>query len=153
MQWITREYVRVGRMAIAWLVRTYIDPHADFLFVPGNQVLSEAERLGATAFHVPGSESGRQEDRSSFEVMVERYHLTDDPALVLLGKIVGTADVAKSPWQQPEGPGLKAATEGIHAGYSDDQARLDAAMPLYDAFYTYCREAIAHGKPNGTFKP
>jgi len=153
MQWITREYVRVGRMGIAWLVRTYIDPQAEFLFVPGNQVLSEAERLGATAFHVPGSESGRQGDRSSFEVMLERYHLTGDPALVLLGKIVGTADVANSPWQQPEGPGLKAATEGIHAGYSDDQARLDAAMPLYDAFYTYCREAIAHGKPNGAFKP
>jgi len=53
----------------------------------------------------------------------------------------------------PEGPGLKAATEGIHAGYADDQARLDAAMPLYDAFYTYCREVIAHGKPNGAFKP
>src|SRR5260370_9284610 len=101
MQWITREYVRVGRMGIAWLVRTYIDPQAEFLFVPGNQVLSEAERLGATAFHVPASDSGRQEHRSSFEVMVERYHLTDDPALVLLGKIVGTAAVANSPCQQP----------------------------------------------------
>ncbi len=55
MQWITREYVRVGRMGIGWLVRTYIDPQAEFLFVPGNQVLSEAERLGATAFHVPTS--------------------------------------------------------------------------------------------------
>jgi hypothetical protein len=153
MKWITREYVRVGRMGIAWLVRKYIDPQAEFLCVPGNQVLSEAERLGATAFHVPGSESERQGGRSSFEVMVDRYHLTDDPALVLLGKIVGTADVANSPWQLPEGPGLKAATEGIHAGYSDDQARLDAAMPLYDAFYTYCREVIAHGKPNGAFKP
>jgi hypothetical protein len=140
-------------MGIAWLVRKYIDPQAEFLFVPGNQVLSEAERLGATAFHVPGSESGRQGERSSFEVMLERYHLTDDPALVLLGKIVGTADVATSPWQLPEGPGLKAATEGIHAGYSDDQARLDAAMPLFDAFYTYCREVIAHGKPSGAFKP
>src|SRR5262245_10506536 len=128
MQWITREYVRVGRMGIAWLVRKHVDSQAVFLFAPGNQVLSEAERLGATAFHVPGSESGRPADRSSVEVMLERYHLTDDPALVLLGKIVGTADVANSPWRQPEGPGLKAATEGIHAGYPDDQARLDAAM-------------------------
>jgi hypothetical protein len=84
--------------------------------------------------------------------MLERYHLTEDSALVLLGKIVGTADVANSPWQQPEGPGLKAATEGIHAGYDEDQARLDAAMPVYDAFHAYCRACIAHGRPNGAFK-
>lgn len=152
MRWITREYVRVGRMGIAWLVRRYIDPQAEFSFAPGAQVMSEAERLGATAFHVPGSESARQGEKSSFEVMLERYNLTGDPALVLLGKIVGTADVANSPWQQPEGPGLKAASEGIHAANTDDQARLDAAMPLFDAFYAYCKDAISHGKPNGAFK-
>lgn len=153
MRWITRDHVKVGRMGIAWLIRRHIDPQAEFVFAAGNQVLAEAERLGATAFHVPGSESARQGDRSTFEVMLDRYQLTGDPALVLLGKIVGTADVANSPWQQPEGPGLKAASEGILAGYPDDQARLDAALPLFDAFYTYCRESIAHGKPNGQFKP
>lgn len=152
MRWITREYVRVGRMGIAWLIRRYIDPQAEFSFAPGATVMSEAETLGATAFHVPGSESARQGEKSTFEVMLERYNLTNDPALVLLGKIVGTADVANSPWQQPEGPGLKAASEGIHASQPDDQARLDAAMPLFDAFYTYCRDSVAKGRPNGQFK-
>lgn len=152
MRWITREHVRVGRMAIAWLVRKYIDPQAEFFFASGKDLASEAERLGATAFHVPGSESARQGDRSSFEVMLDRHSLTDDPALVLLGKIVGTADVANSPWQQPEGPGLKAATEGITAGYDNDPARISAAVPLFDAFYTYCQQSVTAGKPNGAFK-
>ena len=153
MRWITRERIRVGRIGCGWLITRFIDPQAELYFVPGAQLEAEAARLGATAFHVEGSALARQGDRSSFEVMLERYNLTGDPALVLLGKIVGTADVANSPWQQPEGPGLKAASEGIHAAYADDQARLDAAMPLFDAFHTYCREAIVHGKPNGSFKP
>jgi hypothetical protein len=151
MRWITREHVRVGRQGCAWLIRRFIDPQAGFVFAAGN-VLPEAKRLEATAFHVPGSETARVGERSSFEMMLERYNLTGDPALVLLGKIVGTADVANSPHQQPEGPGLKAATEGILAGYPDDQARLDAALPLYDAFYAYCKDCVARGKPNGAFK-
>lgn len=151
MRWITRDHVKVGRQGCAWLIRRFIDPQAEFLFAPGN-VLPEAEREQATAFHVPGSETARVGDRSSFEMMLERYNLTGDPALVLLGKIVGTADVANSPWQQPEGSGLKAATDGILSLYPNDQARLDATMPLYDAMYAYCKDCIARGKPNGAFK-
>lgn len=150
MQWMTREQVRVGRMGCAWLITRFIDPDAQFLFAPGD-VVPEAARQGATAFHVPGSETARQGDRSSFEVMLDRYHLTADPALVLLGKIVGTADVANSPWHQPEGPGLKAATEGIRAAQPDDAARLTAGAALYDAFYAYAQEAITRGRPNGLF--
>lgn len=151
MRWITRDHVKVGRMGIAWLIRRFIDPQAEFFFAAGNQVVPESERLGATPFHVPGSPSARQGERSTFEVMLDLHHLTDDAALVLLGKIVGTADVANSPWHQSEGPGLKAASEGILVSYPDDQARLDAALPLFDAFYAYCKDSIAHGKPNGAF--
>jgi len=141
MRWITREQVKVGRMGCAWLIRRFIDPEAEFLFVPGD-VLGEAERLGATAFHVPGSESARQGDVSSFEMMLRRYDLTGDPALVLLGQIVGTADVHTSPWQRPEGPGLKAAAEGIRLFYPDDPARLDAGAALFDALYAYCQHTV-----------
>jgi hypothetical protein len=151
MRWITRDHVKVGRMGCAWLIRRYIDTDAEFLFAPGNTVLAEGETLGATAYHVPGSETQRQGDRSSFEVMLERYDLTGDPALVLLGKIVGAADVHTSPWQRPEAPGLKAATDGILAFYPDDPARLVAAAALFDAFYAYCqqtatREAAMEGR-------
>jgi hypothetical protein len=143
MRWITRDHVKVGRMGCAWLIRRFIDTDAAFLFAPGNTVLAEGERLGATAYHVPGSETQRQGDRSSFEVMLERYDLTGDLALVLLGKIVGTADVHSSPWQRPEAPGLKAATDGILAVYPDDPARLAAAAALFDAFYSYCQQVVA----------
>jgi hypothetical protein len=149
MRWITRDHVKVGRMGGAWLIRRFLDPQAEFVFAPGAEVLVEAERLGATAFHVPGSDYARQGERSSFEVMIERHNLTGDPALVLLGQIVGTADVANSPWHRPEGPGLKAASEGIRLLHDNDQARLDAAAALFDAFYAYCREAAARAKPAG----
>lgn len=152
MRWITRDHVKVGRMGCAWLIRRFLDPEAEFVFAPGAEVLAEAERLGATAFHVPGSDYARQGDRSSFEVMIERHNLTDDQALVLLGQIVGTADVANSPWHRPEGPGLKAASEGIRLLHSDDRARLDAAAALFDVFYAYCREAVARGKTAGEAK-
>jgi len=150
MKWMTREQVRVGRMGCAWLIQRFIDPGARFLFAPSD-VIAAAEREDATAFHVPGSDTARQGERSSFEVMLDRYHLTGDPALVLLGKIVGTADVANSPWHQPEGPGLKAATEGIRAAQSDDAARLAAGASLFDAFYAYSQDAIKRGRPNGLF--
>ncbi len=152
MRWITRDHVKVGRMGCAWLIRRFLDAEAEFVFVPGAEVLAEAERQGATAFHVPGSDYARQGDRSSFEVMIERHDLTGDPALVLLGKIVGTADVTNSPWHQPEGPGLKAASEGIRMLHEDDQARIDAGAALFDAFYAYCRDAVARSKPAGDAK-
>ena len=145
MKWITRDHVRVGRMGCAWLIQRFIDPEAEFFFASGDRLQTETERLGATSFHVPGSETARQGDRSSFEVMLERYQLTEDTALVLLGRIVGTADVHNSPWQQPEGPGLKAATEGIHALYSDDMDRLTAGFALFNAFYAYCQQHAARG--------
>ena len=152
MRWITRDRVKVGRMGCAWLIRRFIDPEAEFVFAPGAEVLAEAERQGATAFHVPGSDYARRGDRSSFEVMIERRELTGDPALVLLGQIVGTADVANSPWHRPEGPGLKAASEGIRLLHDDDQARLDAAAALFDAFYAYCRDVVTRGQGVGGAK-
>jgi hypothetical protein len=78
-------------------------------------------------------------------MMLRRYDLTGDPALVLLGQIVGTADVHTSPWQRPEGPGLKAAAEGIRLFYPDDPARLNAGAALFDALYAYCRHAVKRG--------
>lgn len=146
MRWITRENVKVGRMACAWVIQRFIDEDAEFLFFPGANAVEEGKRLEATAFHVPGSETARQGDRSSCEMMIERYGLADDPALVLVGQIVGTADVHSSPWHRPEAAGLKAITDGIRAVHPDDTARLEAARALFDALYAYCQSegASAH---------
>ena len=78
MRWITRERIKVGRIGCAWLIERFIDPEAEFYFVPGSQLWAEAERIGATPFHVDGADLTRQGDVSSFEVVLERYGLAED---------------------------------------------------------------------------
>jgi hypothetical protein len=93
MKWITRERVKVDRVACPWLIRKFVDKHAEFFFVPAGKVADEAQRIGATPFDVKGVELGHHGKECSFEAMLKKYNLTGDAALVLLGKIVnGLAD-------------------------------------------------------------
>ena len=142
MQWITREQVRVGRTGCAWLIQRFVDPQAEFLFAPGDRVVAEAKERGATPFHADGAELATRGTQSSFEVVMERYGLTGDAALVLLSQIVNTADVKDGPYRRPEGPGLKAITEGILTLYPTDAARLNAGAAVFDALYAYCQESV-----------
>jgi hypothetical protein len=89
----------------------------------------------------------------SFEPIVQKYGLTDDPALALLGKIVNGADTDNSLWNQPQGPGLEAIAEGFrHLGLKDDRDINAAEWIVYDALYAYCREMGRQAKPNGMFR-
>jgi hypothetical protein len=152
MKWITRERVKVDRVACPWLIRKFIDPQAEFIFVPADKVLSEAERLGATPYDVAGVELGHQGKRCSFEAILEKYGL-HDPALVLLGKIVNGADTDNSLHAQPEGPGLGAVAEGFrHLGYQDDHEINAAEWIVYDALYAYCQQMVKAGRPNGAYR-
>lgn len=153
MKWITREHVKVDRVACPWLIRKFVDPAAEFLFVPADQVMAEAARLDAVPYDVKGVELGHHGQECSFEAIVKRYRLDSDAALVLLGKIVNGADTDNARWQQPEGPGLEAIAEGFrHLGYADDHAVNAAEWIVYDALYAYCREMVKQGKPDGAFK-
>jgi hypothetical protein len=153
MKWITRAGVKVDRVACPWLISHFVDKEAEFLFVPAEQVLNEAERLGAIPYDVPGVDLGHHGQACSFEAILEHYDLTGDPALVLLGKIVNGADTENTLWEQPEGPGLEAIAEGFRRlGLADDHAINAAEWIVYDALYAYCREMIRQGKPNGAFK-
>ena len=152
MQWMTKEHIRVGRMGCAWLIRRFVDPVAEFSFLPTGQLHAEAERLGATLFHVEGAELARRGDVSSFEVVLEHFGLASDPALVLLGRIVNTADIKQSRYRQPEGPGLRAIADGLVLQYTDDHALNQAGARLYDALYAYCQDMIRRGKPDGAFR-
>jgi hypothetical protein len=153
MKWITRERVKVDRVACPWLIKKFIDPESEFYFVPADQVDSEAGRLGATPFDVPGVELGHHGRECSFEAIIKKYRLEGDRALVLLGKIVNGADTDNTLWNQPEGPGLEAIAEGFrHLGFRDDQEILAAEGIVYDALYAYCREMVRRGKPEGDFK-
>ena len=153
MKWITREKVKVDRVACPWLIRKFVDPHAEFYFLPADRVMSEASRLGAIPFDVPGAELGHHGQECSFEAILKKYNLTSDPALVLLGKIVNGADTDNSLYAQPEGPGLGAIAEGFrHLGYADDQEMNQAEWVVYGALYAYCKQMVAAGRNNGAYR-
>ncbi len=153
MKWITRERVKVDRVACPWLIKKFVDKDAEFLFVPADQVTHEAERTGATPYDVSGVELGHHGKECSFEAILKKYKLTDNPALVLLGKIVNGADTDNSLYNQPEGDGLQAVAEGFrHLGFKNDHEVNAAEWIVYDALYAYCQEMIRQGKPSGMFK-
>jgi hypothetical protein len=153
MKWITRERVKVDRVACPWLIKKFVDPQAEFLFVPADRVMEAAAREQATPYDVPNVELGHHGKECSFEAILKKYQLTSDPALVLLGKIVNGADTDNTLWQQPEGPGLNAIAEGFrHLGFKDDHEVNAAEWIVYDALYAYCREMTKKGKADGAFK-
>src|SRR5213593_814764 len=113
MKWITREKVKVDRVACPWLIKKFVDPEAEFLFVPAGKVLEVAKREKAIPFDVPAVELGHHGKECSFEAILKKYNLAGDAALTLLGKIVNGADTDNTLWQQPEGAGLNAIAEGF----------------------------------------
>jgi hypothetical protein len=153
MKWITRERVKVDRVACPWLIKKFVDQDDTFLFVPMDQVMAEASREGAIPYDVKGVELGHHDKECSFEAILKKYELEHDPALVLLGKIVNGADTDNTLWHQPEGAGLNAIAEGFrHLGYQDDHEQNAAEWIVYDALYAYCQEMVRQGKPDGAFK-
>lgn len=141
MKWVTRERVKVDRVACPWLIRKFVDPEAEFLFVPADQVASVAAEQGAMPFDVPGVELGHHDGKCSFEAIVAKYHI-DEPAIGVLAQIVHGADVAADLYGRLEAPGLKAIAEGFrHLGLRDDHEILAREFIVYDALYAYCRQA------------
>src|SRR5438105_4925704 len=153
MKWITRERVKVDRVACPWLIKKFVDKDAEFLFVPTDRVMEVAEREGAIPYDVKDVELGHHGKECSFEAILKKYGLAGDPALVLLGKIVNGADTDNTLWHQPEGEGLEAIAEGFrHLGFKDDQEQYAAEWIVYDALYAYCQEMVRQGRPDGAFK-
>ncbi len=151
MKWITRERVKVDRVACPWLIKKFVDPEAEFFFVAANQVMAEAERLGATPYDVPGVDLGHHGKECSFDAIVHRYELDTNPALVLLSRIVNGADTDNALWRQPESSGLKAIAEGFrHLGFRDDHEINAAEWIVYDALYAYCQETVRSGWTAGS---
>jgi hypothetical protein len=153
MKWITREHVKVDRVACPWLIRKFVDQQAEFYFVPPEEVMNRARQLEAIPFDVPAVELGHHGKECSFEAILKKYKLNGDVALVLLGKIVNGADTDNTLWQQPEGAGLQAIAEGFRRlNFRDDQEINAAEWIVYDALYAYCKEMVSRGKPNGAFR-
>src|SRR3989304_1253445 len=143
MKWVTREHVKVDRVACPWLIRKFVDPEAEFLFVPADKVMQVPREQGATAYDVPDVELGHHQGRCSFEAIVEKYRITD-PAVQLLARIVHGADVSQDLYGRPEAAGLKAIAEGFrHLGCKDDHEILARESVVYDALYAYCQQLVS----------
>ncbi len=136
MKWVTRARPKVDRVACPWLIRRFIDPAAEFLYVAADQVLEVAEREGAIPYDVPGVELGHRGAECSFDAVIRAYHL-DDPALRRLALIVRGADT-DAKHLAPEAAGLEAIAEGFRLACADDHDLLEREMPVYDALYAYC---------------
>jgi hypothetical protein len=139
MRWITRERPRIDRVACAWLIKRFIDPVPEFLFVPGDQVLERAEQEHATPFHVRGGTFGRTAGETGIDVLIRSYQLGEqDPALHQLARIVHGADVVEA-GAPPESAGLRAIMNGYIDVYADDHELLGVATTVYEALYQWCR--------------
>ena len=139
MRWITREHVKVDRVACPWLIKRFVDKDAEFLFVPEGELLAAASRENATPFDATRLKEvklNHRGDRCTFEAILEDFKLTD-PALVRLGRIVRAADVQGQEHVAPEGLGLRAMAEGFAALGISDEERLKREFPVYDALYAY----------------
>jgi hypothetical protein len=146
MKWVTRERVKVDRVACPWLIKKFIDPEAVFLFVPAERVLQVAQQESAIPFDVPDVELGHHAGRCSFEAIVDKYGL-QDPAVRLLAQIVHGADVKEDLYRRPEAAGLKAIAEGFRRlGLKDDQEILAKEFIVYDALYAYCQQLVQKGQ-------
>lgn len=140
MRWITREHPRVDRVACPWLIERFVDRDAEFLYVPADTVMSEAERVGATPYDVSGVELGHHGSECSFDAFVKKYDLGRDPALAYMARIIRGADTAEKDIT-PESRGVEALLEGsriLH--YPDDQRQREASRIVLDLLYAYCEQ-------------
>ncbi len=135
-RWVTRERPKIDRIACPWLIRRFIDPRAEFFYVPTAQVFSEAARLNATAYDMAGAPIAHEWERCSFDALIKAFDLRD-AALDAMATVIRAADTDRLKLA-PQAAGLLALTLGLSRLHQDDQAMLNAALPLYDALYAWC---------------
>ncbi len=140
MKWITRKHVHVDRVACPWLIRKFVDPKAEFIFAPPEDIDRLARETGAIPFDTSGAELGHHDEKCSFDAIIEKYNLLDEP-LLELAEIVRAADT-KAFELAPESIGLAAIADGASMMFDDDQEAVDRGSYLYDALYMNCRLRI-----------
>jgi hypothetical protein len=133
----------VDRIACPWLISKFVDPEAEFLYVPAEDVITTAERQGAIPYDVKDVELGHVDGRCSFESIMVKYGL-DDPALKRLAQIVHGADVAGDRDICPEAAGLYAIAHGFALVHGeDDHRKIEVETPMYDALYAWSQKEVA----------
>jgi len=143
VRWVTREHPKTDRIACPWLIRTFIDPAAEIVYLPADQVLAFAEREGAISFDAAGARYTHRDGLCSFEVLVADYGLGGDPALALVARVVHGADVSEDRDATPQSRGLLAIADGFSYLDLPDQRQLELELPVYDALYAWARREVA----------
>ena len=140
MRWATRAGVHIDRAACAWLLRRFIDPQAEFLFVTDPDEVP----ADATAFDMRGVELSHHGGDCSFETILRRYDL-QDPVLWDLARIVHEADLADDRYDAPEAPGLDVVLRGLSM-VADDEEVIAVARRVFDGLYEHRRRVLLLGK-------
>jgi hypothetical protein len=131
LKWVTWEHVGVDRMACAWLIRRFIDPAAEFLFVPPNQAQMPRD---AEPFDIPGVRLSHRHGGCTFRTMLQEYGLTDR-ILQRIARMVDEADVVHEAAVEPAAPGLDFICRGIGLISADDQIAVERGALIYDGLY------------------
>jgi len=145
MKWITRERPKIDRIACPWLIKKFIDPKAEFLYVPSQEVMTTAKAQDAIPYDVPGVELTHDGPLCSFDAFIKKYELKD-PALYRLAEIVRAADTDTLD-KSIQAPGLLAITLGLSQNIKDDHRMLEVGMTIYEALYSWCQSSTSerHG--------
>jgi rhodanese-related sulfurtransferase len=138
-RWVTRERPKIDRIACPWLIKRFVDPEAEFLYVPNKEVLNAAKEKEAIPYDVPDVRFTHDGELCSFDAFLKTYRLAGDPALAQLAVIVRGADTAR-PELAPQAPGLLAVSLGLSRNFQDDYEMLTHGMVMYDALYAWCRD-------------
>jgi len=144
MKWVTREHVHVDRVACPWLIKRFVDPKAEFIFVPAEKIDDIVQKEGAMPFDAPGVELGHKGDKCSFDAIIEKYGIKD-PAVLELAKIVRAADTENKELA-PESVGLDAIATGSMMIVKDDQEAIEKGRYVYDSLYAYCKLRLLREK-------
>ncbi len=137
-RWVTRERPKIDRIACPWLVRRFIDPAAEFLYVPAPDVEKTAAQRQAQPYDIPEVRFSHAGERCSFDAFLRHYRLESDPALRELALIVRGADTHRMELA-PQAAGLAAISLGLSRNFPDDHEMLEHGMPMYDALYAWCK--------------
>ncbi len=150
MLWVTRAGGNVDRVACPWLIRRFIDPEAQFLYVPAEKVLETARSLGAKSYDAPGAgydhEKSPEGETCTFVSLMRRHGLWGkDAALDEVAKVVNHADTseATTAWKMAEAAGLGAIARGFALLTQDDHRKLEWQFPMYDALYAHFRKKLS----------
>ena len=137
MKWITRERPKIDRIACPWLIKNFVDKEAEFIYVPKENVFTEAKELNAIPYDIPGAEYSHEGEYCTFDFIIKKHELTDDTlqriALIVRGADTDRFDLA------PQAAGLWAISAGLSYNNKDDYEMLETGIKIYDALYSWSK--------------